>query len=333
MSSTSSRRRIAVAAAVAVLVLAAAAAVMILKLRDREPVPPAAPQGPPAGIITIAAAATGNSSVLSAHDPATGAVTRTVTLPVVGLDASSRRQFSADLSVVTWTDGKTLRAARLQGDRYDEVAAWGSDPLTDGVSTEYGSPVIAPNGRIWVQAIQQAGAQRLVRVVSMDPAAPADRPRVEEGDEPPPAFDRAGTPGAAATVALTNDPSSSASLLSTTTELLPGDVDITTAEGGPLRYTCPVQVDPTAVACYATARSAYGTVVELRVNGDKKTATVRPVAGARERPAQALLMSPDRRELRLLTSEGWKAVDWATSTSLKTTAALPDVPKQILDWR
>lgn len=332
MASATSRRRTTVAVAAAVLVLAAAIAVTILALRDPESVPPPAPVGPPVGVITIAAAAAGGSSVLSVHDPATGAVTRTVQVPAVGLDTSSRRQFSADLSLLTWTDGQTLRAARLQGDRYDEVAAWGSDSVADGISAQYDAPIIAPDGRIWVRAVQQAGTQKLAQVVSVNPAAPAERPRIEAGDEPPTAFDRAGTPGAVTTVALTNDTSANATLLSTSTELLPGDIDISTVDGEPLQYSCPVQLDPDAVACYASTRAGYGTVVEVRVDSGRKTATVRPVAGAGQRPAQALLMSPDRREVRVLTSEGWKALDWATSASTSA-PALPTDPKQILDWR
>ncbi len=327
MASARTRRLIAVGATVAVL--AVVAVIAFLKTRPAGPGPiaqPPAPSGPPKGIVTLTADPAGAGTLLHVHNPLTGALTRTLTLLDDRLTDGDRRLFNADLTRVAWRDPSTIHVAELRGDRYEEIAAWGPERVLDQAEAEYDSLILAPDGRVWVQATLRAGTTRQTKVVSFDPTHPTAAPRAETVAEPPAGFDRRGTPAESATLPVGGEDASTAVVLATAAELLPSDVTITSAGRDDAKLTCPAQLDPTALLCYSSQTPRYGRVVELRLDPATRTLAIREVATNSERPVQGLLLAPDRSEMRLITSTGWNGVRLDGTPTASPAPAHPDRP-------
>ncbi|GAB1646773.1 hypothetical protein [Krasilnikovia sp. MM14-A1259] len=328
MADTRTRRRFLVLAMVIILAGAGIAAVLLTRKPEAAPVKPAPVAGPPAGIVTIGADPSGTGSVLYVHDPLTGALTRTLTLPDTVLHPTNLGQFTPDLSLVTWRDPDTIHVAQLRGDRYEQIAAWGPDQLHNGITAQYESLAMAPDGRVWAKATLRAGDARQIEVLSFDPAHPTAPARMERGNDVPAGFDRTGTSASPARLPITGAPGTTATVLTTTAELLPGDVTVTASAHDELHLSCPEQLEASTLLCFSAQTSRYGRVAVLRRNaGGLALDTIVP---ATEAPVDAVLLSPDHSQLRMRTSTGWRGVRLDGTPVTVAPLAHPDGP---LAWR
>jgi hypothetical protein len=271
---------------------------------------PPGPPPAPTGIVTVTDHAGAAGFVLAFHDAATGRVTHTAAATAAGVTGPGMRQrFAADLTWFAWTTGDALHVARLNPTGYTEAASW----TPDQDATWEDALVNPVTGRIWFRETRTATGNggtvaRSMRIVSIDPNVAGDKPRAEQVEELPKAFDDAGTPTHKQAVPLVDDAKLSAELAITDRQLL----GATVTQNGAVQYECPAALAPDTLICYAPPLSQvrfgtpHGSVAELRLDRTTRRASLRPLlSNLGPAAVQGLLVSPDRTQLRLWTERGW----------------------------
>ncbi len=274
---------------------------------------------PVTGLLTFSTNDSARQSTLFVHDPATGKVTRSLTVPGIlpyatdSLQSASdiRSRFTADWNMVTWAGDGEVYVAQREADSYIGRHSWKRQDSFNQGRLSYRSPTFNPHtGRIWFREDPDRDGKS--RVLSVDPLNPTTPPKVEQANLTTALqFDNNGSLGTPLSLPLLGnwDTTSKANVIHTLAGVLSATVHVSKGSFG-IDYTCqyqPHHKTTTSLMCYTERQDGpFGSIATLTINTTQNSAELRQtVPNAGEDVEQVLISSDERQAVIELSGHKW----------------------------